>query len=104
MICGDVTEAGLDQRTAGPHLLVERRGIRLDRGVGDQPGLQITSPRTERRDAPDEPVQRQPVQPRLQFDGHGSSLLIRARIGSQPSSQFMFLAKTIASSEALPSW
>jgi len=71
VVRGDVAEPGLHQGTAGPYLLVERHRVGLDRRVGNQSGLQITPPRTERCDAADETVQRQPVHPLLECDFHG---------------------------------
>ena len=72
VVGGEVADAGSHERTAGPHLLVERTGFGLDSRVGDQPGLQV-APSAPIEAAADEAVQRQPVQPLLQFDRHGQT-------------------------------
>ena len=70
MVRGEVAHPGSHQETAGPHLFIEGHWIRFDGRIGDQPGLQVTPSGADRRDAPDEAMQRQPMQPLLQSSVH----------------------------------
>src|SRR5579875_1671967 len=63
VVRGEMPDTGSHQRPAAPDLLVEGHGVGLDSGIGDQPGLQVTSPGGDGGESADEPVQRQPVHP-----------------------------------------
>ncbi len=57
-----IGDATLHQLAPGADFVVVPHRVGGHRRIGDQPGLNVTSPGPERRGAPDEAMHREPVQ------------------------------------------
>ena len=70
VVGGEVADPAFHQRAARAYFVVKGHRVGGHLRIGDQPALQISSPGPDRRDTPNEPVHRKPVQSLL----HGSSI------------------------------
>src|SRR5689334_4435976 len=87
-----IGDAALHQLASGADFVVVAHRVGGHRRIGNQPGLDVAPPGSERRGAPDEAVHREPVQPFLHWPLPRSGVvpsLGSAHLGSQHSATIL---------------